>query len=1087
MATLRQIIVDTDNAYSGVDYVTLATAESTEQGDISTGSGSDEYVVFECYATSGSADSTADGMTIAGWTTDATGYIEVNGLLDASYGHRGIWDSGEYRITSTGTQNTITCEQAFTRFIGLQFTAVNVAVNILLRVRSCTDVSVEKCIFKHDTAGGATNGIYMAGNTGANHHYVSNNIIYDIGDSTGENAIHGEHSGTGKVYVYNNTIYGCYEGIDTGSGDTVAINNIVNNCTVSYNGSFHTGSGYNITDATPILDDTWSTTLKTGTTTSATTNKLNDSGGGLSVAVIGSIVEDSASNYSRVTAIDSDTVLSVADDIFGSSEAYTIYTNIYGVVDFSNVASDDFTLSYLDVVAMMHGSNEYADASLPVTDDILGNSRGSSSTDNFDIGAHHSLEYGRVVDPDSGAGFDYTSLSTWESTEQADLTTAAIGKICTATCRSTSGGADDTSLTTTIVGWTTEAANYIKMWADPTEAYRHAGVWDATKYRRTTVNDQVLNLQEDYVRIDGLQFDNAQTQSGQALLTIDSVSSSSNKIEIYNTIFNCNTNTSWWQWAMGVETAAVELNLYVKNCLFFNGHTTSSSGQTAMYLRTNNNCYLHNITIHGGDNGIKLASGTGTVYCKNVLVSNLASGGSSFEEVTGTLDINYCAAEDTDVTAQGGTGNRASQTFTFVDSANDNYELDPKDDGALLYGTNLYSNADLPIIDDIKGVSRGAATTDNYDIGAFYSDSVAHIVDPDSGAGFDYTSLSTWESTEQADLTTAGLNKISIATCRSTGGTADTTAFTISGWVTTATNYIKIWTDPDEAYRHAGSYPTGNKYRYEYTGSTEPILVQAEHVRFEGISFATFFDTATQTLMHLTGTVDFRISKCILDGTGGTQICYGLFSRGMAAGEKVYFYNNITYGSYYGIRTSAGDADAVIAYNNTMHDCTRGFRGGAEMILKNNISVQCDDNYFEAAFSTSSTHNITDLNALDGAFGATHATGTATSYGANKLNDSGGGLSGAQVNSIVENTTDATYSHVTVVDSDNQLTLAADIFDTGNEVYKVYTNMYGTVTFEGATYLLSSSDTVAKDKGTDLSEDGLLVISDDILGTSRPQ
>jgi 5-keto 4-deoxyuronate isomerase len=101
------------------------------------------------------------------------------------------------------------------------------------------------------------------------------------------------------------------------------------------------------------------------------------------------------------------------------------------------------------------------------------------------------------------------------------------------------------------------------------------------------------------------------------------------------------------------------------------------------------------------------------------------------------------------------------------------------------------------------------------------------------------------------------------------------------------------------------------------------------------------------------------------------------------------------------------------------------------------------------------------------------------------LNDSGGGLSAAQVGSIVKNDSESTYSYVTVVDSDTQLTLANDIFDTGDENYIINTNMYGSVTFDGSTYLLDSSDTVAIDKGTDLSADPYLPISDDILGTIR--
>jgi hypothetical protein len=79
--------------------------------------------------------------------------------------------------------------------------------------------------------------------------------------------------------------------------------------------------------------------------------------------------------------------------------------------------------------------------------------------------------------------------------------------------------------------------------------------------------------------------------------------------------------------------------------------------------------------------------------------------------------------------------------------------------------------------------------------------------------------------------------------------------------------------------------------------------------------------------------------------------------------------------------------------------------------------------------------------------GFIQATGVATSYGANKLNDSGGGLSAAKVGSVVENVNDGTYANVTVVDSDTQLTLSTDIFEDGDETYSVTS---GAPMFEGS-------------------------------------
>ena len=181
---------------------------------------------------------------------------------------------------------------------------------------------------------------------------------------------------------------------------------------------------------------------------------------------------------------------------------------------------------------------------------------------------------------------------------------------------------------------------------------------------------------------------------------------------------------------------------------------------------------------------------------------------------------------------------------------------------------------------------------------------VVKIVDPDNGAGTDYTSLSSWESGEQRNLpnmqkantsnhsgtfssgeslsfspsgatgvmietdnssfmryelssgtpstgdTISGNSsgaschidsfayqdgEIAIAKCRCTSGSADTTAVTIDGWTTDADHYIKIWTDPNEGYRHDGKWNT-SKYRLD-TGpvSDGVITILENYVRLLGL------------------------------------------------------------------------------------------------------------------------------------------------------------------------------------------------------------------------------------------------------------
>ena len=794
MATIRTVIVDTDNAYAGVDYVTLASAEATENGDISVTTGTDEYVVFECYATSGTADS---AVVFDGWTTEPTNYIEVTGKNDAAEYHDGVWNDNLYRIVEASGEDCIDNYEAHFRVTGLQLHNNNAAsIKMGIRDFESSDATAQKYHSYNLIKGSSSatynmRGISISLATGGVSR-VFNNIIYDVNTAA---TSHGVYVSGGTNYVYNNTILGGTFGVYRNDGTGIIINNLCQNqvtSAIEFSGSIDTSSGYNVIEDPTLVADSASGTgvdLTTGTATSYTANKLNDTGAGLSVAVVGSVVVNTTDvTYAYVTVVDSDTQLTLSSDIFDTgNEAYRVTSNIYGVVKFVDSGSDNYLLDYLDELAMLHGVNKYADASLPVTDDILGTSRGNENTDFYDIGAFHSLEYGHVVDPDSGTGFDYTSLSTWESNEQTSLGINEKNKICTAVCRCTGGTNDTTAVT--INGWDVGTATYPKIWTDPDEAYRHPGYWITGNYYRLVVsNAAAIDNREDGLHIEGLQ------------IQISSVNS------------------------------------------------TDQCGIVSQYF--------------------------------------------------------------------------SAATITHM---------------------KFVGNV-------IKGAG-GAIGANQYHFGIQVKD-----------------------------------------------------------YATASSGQIDIY----------------NNVIFDFGGVEN----------------------------YNNGGIEFYNSSMYVD-------CFG--------------------------------------YNNTIQNCSKGFEStgtgtGSYLTIKNNLIDGGHAGYnlvSSSTFGTTSTHNIWDgAPSATATFGATHATGTATSYTANKLNDSGGGLSTAQVNSVVKNTTDTTYTYVTVVDSDTQLTLNADIFDTGNEGYEVYTNMTGAVTFQSAgsdIFLLGASDTAAKDKGKDLSADGNLPITDDILGTSRPQ
>jgi hypothetical protein len=189
---------------------------------------------------------------------------------------------------------------------------------------------------------------------------------------------------------------------------------------------------------------------------------------------------------------------------------------------------------------------------------------------------------------------------------------------------------------------------------------------------------------------------------------------------------------------------------------------------------------------------------------------------------------------------------------------------------------------------------------------------VTKVVDPDSGAGYDYHSLFDWEAAQQGDLTGAR-NEISVAKCRCTGGTADTAA-EITGWTTSTTQYVKVWTDTSESYRHNGEYSTGNKYRIEVS-ATDALKISITNCKVIGIQvketssadwtmrFGILIDPGS-------GAYKVDIESCIVWGVTGS-------------GGKYWYAAGIT--SFADLTGSIINIVNCALYSSSVTDDTRGF------------------------------------------------------------------------------------------------------------------------------------------------------------------
>jgi hypothetical protein len=146
-------------------------------------------------------------------------------------------------------------------------------------------------------------------------------------------------------------------------------------------------------------------------------------------------------------------------------------------------------------------------------------------------------------------------------------------------------------------------------------------------------------------------------------------------------------------------------------------------------------------------------------------------------------------------------------------------------------------------------------------------------------SGGDYTSLSAWESAQQRDLTSG--TAIS-GTITGTDGQIEkaecynfdlSDSLTISGWTTTASNYL--WVVSPTGERHDGRPRDTSASGFRIHTGSNPLLVREDFVRLEGLealSTTTGAGSAGAVTLSSTGGVatsnDIRIEACILGKYG---------------------------------------------------------------------------------------------------------------------------------------------------------------------------------------------------------------------------
>jgi hypothetical protein len=303
----------------------------------------------------------------------------------------------------------------------------------------------------------------------------------------------------------------------------------------------------------------------------------------------------------------------------------------------------------------------------------------------------------KIVDPDNGAGTDYTSLSAWEAGENGDLT-GVRDEIAVASCRSSSGG-DDVGGQCTIDGWTTSPTQYILITCTGTN--RHQGVYDAALFHAAGTGNPIT-CTENYLRVDGMQI--TPTTFG-----------------IYETHGGGDCGACDWRISnniilggvRGISFSGDNENAsqvyYVWNNIIYDfsdsGDIGIRCGGTANYVRK-----LYNNTLQNCATGI--TQSYGTVIAVNTLFSGNAADASGTFAAGTDYNVTSRASIGYTVTGGGNSHDHTEHTFTFVDADGDDFHLASNDTGAIDFGVSdpgsgLFST-------DIDGSTRSGT----WDVGA---------------------------------------------------------------------------------------------------------------------------------------------------------------------------------------------------------------------------------------------------------------------------------------------------------------------------------------------------------------------------------
>lgn len=296
----------------------------------------------------------------------------------------------------------------------------------------------------------------------------------------------------------------------------------------------------------------------------------------------------------------------------------------------------------------------------------------------------------------SGVGRDYTALATWEAATDNNLVTGTVSEVLE--CYADSASYADT---VTMAGATTNST-YFRI-IRPEAGSMHTGV-PGTGIHFTGTTNIVIVTEANF----SLQ-DVSLTLTGNAAANRNATTVNAANVRHVGVMAKC-TNAGAGT-GNGINLFATAGSCFAVDCLAYECKTNGITIDP-----TTVGHYAYNCTSYGNAVGFNMNTGSATVALRNCLgAANTTADFNS--DGAPTEDVQYCASDDATADDWAGTGNRIDQTFSFTNTAGDDYTLTTSDAGARNFGTDLSGDAAYPFDDDIVKTIRPQESV--WDIGFF--------------------------------------------------------------------------------------------------------------------------------------------------------------------------------------------------------------------------------------------------------------------------------------------------------------------------------------------------------------------------------